>query len=174
MPVIATTLVLSDGNGRVRAMTDARRRRKAKQARRYARRTKAHPSQTPAEGAPLVDEIRQALASGHPMDLLGLVSMLVLATSPAPMAGFTSEPREPLSLDELVTAFIGVEIPETTALLAALGELSVDDDVLRARCRDEVDTRSDVLPEWLAGLAQARARRAVRMTHVLGDGDDVF
>ena len=77
-------------------------------------------------------------------------------------------------LDELVTAFIGVQVPETTALLTVLGELIVDDDVLRARCRHEVDVRKDGLPRWLVGLAQTTVHRGVRMSHVLGDGDELL
>ena len=39
---------------------------------------------------------------------------------------------------------------------------------------DEVHARKDSLPRWLAGLAQATVHRVVRMTHVLGDGDELL
>ena len=106
------------------------------------------------------------------MDLLDLVSLLMLATS-AQQPVLRPQPDGP-GLDELVTAFIGVQVPETTALLTVLGELIIDDDVLRARCRHEVDARKDSLPRWLVGLAQTTVHRVVRMSHVLGDGDELL
>ena len=162
--------------GYVPAMADGRRRSTAKQARRDARRRKARrrepdETETPEE-TPLIDEVRQALDGGRPMDLLDLVSLLILATS-AQQPVLRPQPDGP-GLDDLVTAFIGVQVPETTALLIVLGELTVDDDVLRARCRHEVDARKDSLPRWLAGLAQATVHRVVRMSHVLGDGDELL
>jgi hypothetical protein len=67
-----------------------------------------------------------------------------------------------------------VQAPETTALLAVLGEMVVDDDVLRVRCRRAVETRDDTLPRWLADLTRTTIVRAVRMTHILGDGDELL
>jgi hypothetical protein len=157
---------------KVRAMNDGRRRRRAKQARRDARRTKTH-DQEPPEEAPLVDGLRQALASGHPLDLLGLASLLIQATKPDPIAQLRSRERTPLRLEDLVAGFIGTRIPETTALLAVLAELLVDDDDLRVRCRREVAARNDS-PGWIADLPNIEVYRAVRMTHVLGDGDELL
>ncbi len=154
-------------------MSDARRRRRAKQARRDARRSRQDLTQSP-EDASLVDEVRQALASGHPLDLLGLVGMLIEATSPNPIAFLGPEQPDATRLDELVDSFISVRMPETTVLLAVLAELLVDADDLRDRCRIAVSARSDRLPEWLSGLAQVDVYRAVRMTHVLGDGDEIL
>jgi hypothetical protein len=159
-------------------MADGRKRSAAKRARRDARRSKARRAsaaerETPDE-TPLIDEVREALDGGQPMDLLGLVSMLILATSPHPVMLRQPDAEDPPSLDELVAAFIDVQVPETTALLAALSELVVDDDVLRARCRHEVDARNDSLPHWLAALAQTSVRQVVRMAHVLGDGDELL
>ncbi len=154
-------------------MTDARKRRKAKQARRDARRD-ARRGEAAAE-ADLVAEMREALDSGEPMELLGLAGMVIEATAwRNPLRRGHSDDEETLSLDELVDSFIEVPIRETTALLAALGELLVGDDVLRDQCRRAVGERDDVLPPWLTGLAQARVERAVRMTHVLGDGDELL
>jgi hypothetical protein len=157
-------------------MADGRRRSTAKQARRDARRRKAGrrepvETETPEE-TPLIDEVRQALDGGRPMDLLDLVSLLMLATS-AQQPVLRPQPEGP-GLDELATAFIGVQVPETTALLTVLGELIIDDDVLRARCRHEVDVRKDSLPRWLVGLADTTVHRVVRMSHVLGDGDELL
>lgn len=158
-------------------MADGRKRSAAKQARRDARRRKARRDdvserETP-EDTPLIDEVREALDTGQPLDLLGLVSLLILATSLQP--GVLRPPDEdPPSLTELVAAFIDVQVPETTALLAVLGELVVGDDALRNQCRRAVASRHETLPGWLAALGQTSIHRVVRMTHVLGDGDEVL
>jgi hypothetical protein len=163
-------------------MNDGRRRRQAKQARRDARRTRARAEEAPAETAAetpeethLVEEVRQALATGHPLDLLGIVSLLIEATKPDPLAYLKSRESQPdpVSLDDLIAGFVGVQIPETTALLTVLAELLVDDD-LQLRCRQEVDARHDSLPTWLSDLSHVEVYRAMRMTHVLGDGDELL
>ncbi|MDT5176008.1 MAG: hypothetical protein QOJ95_206 [Mycobacterium sp.] len=162
----------------VRAMADGRKRSAAKQARRDARRRKAQRRETAEtearEEAPLIDEVREALDGGQPLDLLGLVSMVIEATAPQAVLFQRPEDEEALSLGDLVAAFIDVRLPETTALLAVLGELVVGDDVLRDRCRREVESRGDDLPAWLASLADTTVTRTVRMTHVLGDGDELL
>jgi hypothetical protein len=159
-------------------MNDGRRRRLAKQARRDAQRTKARDDAAPAdtpEDTPLIEEVRQALATGHPLDLLGMVSMLIEATKPDPLAYLKSgEQPERVSLDDLVTGFVGVPGPETTALLAVLAELPIDDQDLQLRCRREVAARPDAPPQWISDLPRVDVSRVVRMTHVLGDGDELL
>jgi hypothetical protein len=162
----------------VRAMADGRKRSAAKQARRDARRRKARREevvapQTP-EDVPLIDEVRQALDGGQPLDLLGLVSMVVVATTAKPVALQGPGDEDVVSLTELVPAFIDLRVPETTALLAALGQLVVDDDALRDECRRAVAARDDILPEWLVGLGHTSVHRAVRMTEVFGDGEELL
>ena len=49
-----------------------------------------------------------------------------------------------------------------------------DDDVLRARIRRELAARPKVEPAWLAQLSETSTYRAVRMSHVLGDGDNIM
>lgn len=167
--------------GSVRSMNDGRRRRKAKQTRRDARRSKTGgaqtraqtPGQTPEE-APLLDGVRQALSTGHPLDLLCMASLLIEATKPDPLAFVKSgEQREQVDRDRLVESFIGVQVRETTALLTVFAEL-LDDEDLRLRCRREAAARLDDLPGWLTDLPRVEAYRAVRMTHVLGGGDEVL
>ena len=130
-------------------MNEARKRRKAKQARRDAqRRTRARQPQdnpqterplagvpiseeapsdeTPSDETPLLDEVRRALHS-HPLELLGIVSMLIEATKPDPFAYLPGRPqRETVDLSRLVDSFVDVHTDETTALLAVLGELLDD------------------------------------------------
>jgi hypothetical protein len=158
----------------VGAMNDGRRRRKAKQARRDARRMKTRDEETPEE-MPLIEEVRKALATGHPLDLLGMASVVIEATKPDPLAFLSSrQKRETVHLDHLVTGFVGVPIPETTALLAVFAELLVDDEDLRLSCREVVAERHDSLPPWISDLPHIDVYRAVRMTHVLGEGDELL
>jgi hypothetical protein len=159
-------------------MTDAHKRSSAKQARRDARRRKARRRDSAAretpEEVPLLHEVRQALEDGHPLDLLGLVSMMIMASAPKVSALLRKSDEDPPSLSGLVGAFSDLRTPETTALLAVLGEMLTDDEVLRARCRSAVETRDDSLPRWLVELARTTVVRAVRMTHILGDGDELL
>lgn len=151
-------------------MSESRRRSAAKQARRDARRRKSDRRQEAPEEASLIDEVRAALAA--PVDLLGLVSTLIAAADP--LAAFRPSAEKPLNLGEIVTAFIGSPTLETTALLAALGEMLSDEDPLREQCRDAVGARRQELPPWLADLRETTVHRAARMTHVLGDGEDIL
>jgi hypothetical protein len=166
-------------------MNDGRKRRIAKQARRDARRTKTRetPEETPPEtpeetpeGTLLVEEVRRALDTGHPLDLLGMASLMVEATKPNPLAAFVKsrEQRATVRLDDLIAGFIDMQIPETTALLAVLAELLVDDEDLRLQCATEIAARHDSLPQWISRLPRTDVYRAVRMTHVLGDGDELL
>ncbi|MDG4663718.1 hypothetical protein [Mycobacterium sp. 236(2023)] len=147
-------------------MSDGRRRRKAKQERRDARRSRPRE----AEEAPLVDEVRAALATGQPIDLLGLVSTLIEATKPAPLT-FVADgsERESVDLGTMIGSFAGHPIPETTALLAVLAEF-LDDE----RCRREVAARRDALPQWIEELGSVDVYRAVRMTDGDGEGDEII
>jgi hypothetical protein len=161
-------------------MTAGRKRRKAKQVRRDARRDKARRHEQAAaepQDVPLVDEVQWALGE-HPVELLDMVSTVVLATSPRPFA-FEDEPvdddeNRPTELPDLVDAMIEVRCRETTALLAVLAEMLVDDEGLAAKCREELRTRDDDLPQWLSDLSQTTVRRAVRMSEAMGDGDEVI
>jgi hypothetical protein len=73
----------------------------------------------------------------------------------------------------VLESFTGIVLPETTALLAALAELSPDE-LTRVRARRARLTRLHPLPDWLARLGDASVYRAVETTHVLGDGDNVL
>jgi hypothetical protein len=74
----------------------------------------------------------------------------------------------------MVDSLLAVRLPETSALLAAVAALS-GDEVLRRRVHREITDRADALPRWLADLHRATALpRAVEVTHVLGDGDNVL
>ncbi|MGV9798764.1 hypothetical protein ACWDTP_11980 [Mycobacterium sp. NPDC003449] len=73
----------------------------------------------------------------------------------------------------VVDGMIGEPNRETTALLAVLAELLVDDAEVRQRCRDAVAERNDPLPQWITGLSQVEVYRTVRIADVLGDADEL-
>lgn len=124
------------------------------------------------------------VATGHPLELLYSASQLVeiCTERPAdrfaelvagPSAGGPHSPRPGPSLAELVGSFLQAVVPETTALLAALGAV-LPDEVLAARCRREVARRDHPLPDWLARFGDVRVVGVVEMVHVLGDGDNLL
>jgi hypothetical protein len=76
-------------------------------------------------------------------------------------------------LHNILTGLIGVRSRETTALLAVLAELLVDDPSAQLRCRQELAERDDHLPRWITALPSGEIYRAVRRTNVFGDVDEV-
>jgi hypothetical protein len=55
-----------------------------------------------------------------------------------------------------------------------IAEMAGDDDVLRARIRRELAARPKPELAWLAQLSETSTYRAVRMSHVLSDGDNIM
>ena len=113
----------------------------------------------------------------HPLSLLTYVSTLLCVTDTRrnhPFARPDTPDLAALTREELVGTFLDVPAPETSALLAVIAEMAGDDDVLRARIRRELAARPKVEPAWLAQLSETSTYRAVRMSHVLGDGDNIM
>jgi hypothetical protein len=125
----------------------------------------------------LIREVAAALDDGEPMSLLVMVSSLLAALDVRrnPFGPSAQEPQPELpSKDELLTTFFDVDMVETSALLAAIAALS-GDEALRDRASEEIAARGHELPRWLAGLSTTRPLdRAVEVSHVLGDGDNVM
>nr|WP_313777627.1 DUF6398 domain-containing protein [Mycobacterium sp.] len=148
-------------------MSKSNRQRRAAKRRLLPRRESREPD--------LFDEVREALADPDPLHLLTFVSTLLAALDPregspfAPPETTTDRP----SVEELAAMFIDVATPETTALLCVISALTADD-LLGARIRRELAMRPAVEQDWLAHLADTEVYRAVRIGHVLGDGDNVM
>jgi hypothetical protein len=68
---------------------------------------------------------------------------------------------------------IGTPSRETTAVLAVIAELLVDDPEPQLRCRREVAERGEHLPRWIEALSRVEVDRAVRRAHVFGDVDEL-
>jgi hypothetical protein len=121
----------------------------------------------------LVRRIASALDDDDPLTLLGLASTLLAALDPRSRHPF-ERPADGPSRDDVVDSLLAVPLPETSALLAAVAALS-GDEVLRRRVQQEITDRAHALPRWLADVrGTAALPRAVEVTHVLGDGDNVL
>ncbi len=118
--------------------------------------------------------MRRAMSCGHPLGLLRLASDLIHLSKPDELAFLKSVRRDPLPLDRTLNALIGVRNRETTAVLAVIAELLVDEPELQLRCREELSERREHLPRWIAELPRIDVYRAVRRTDVFGDADELF
>jgi hypothetical protein len=153
---------------------DKLKRTSAKRARRDTRRRKAQrrrPAGHESREMSPAERVRRAFGNGEPAEVLSLVSVMVEASSPQSFLPRRRGANITHSLDDFVAGFIGLKTPETTALLAVLGELSTNDDALQARCRSELAKRDDALPAWLDELAKTAVYQVMRRADVLGDGD---
>jgi hypothetical protein len=91
-----------------------------------------------------------------------------------PFPKWGSQKREPIDMDHLIGSLTREPSRETAALLAVLTELMVGEKDRQDRCRREVAAQNYALPESISRLAEIRAYRAVRATHVLGDEDELL
>jgi hypothetical protein len=121
----------------------------------------------------LRDAIRRALAGGHPLSLLSLASFMIHVAKPEPLISLKSGRCDTNHLDRILTSLIGVRNRETTALLAVIAELLVDDPAPQLRCRRELAERDEHLPQWITALPRVEVYRAVRRTNVFGDVDEL-
>ncbi len=111
--------------------------------------------------------------SGEPLALWTLASTVLGAVDPRVISPFRGTDAEAVDRTTLMESLLGTELPETSALLAAIGRI-VDDDLLRARIQRELGRRGAALPEFLRAKAGFGARRAMCMMDVLGDGQNVL
>jgi hypothetical protein len=156
----------------VRDMSNERRARRAKQVRLDERRAKTRNVKGSADTT-LRDAIRSALAGGHPLSLLSLASMVIHVAKPESLISLKSGQCDTSHLDGVLTGLIGVQNRETTAFLAVIAELLVDDPAPQLRCRHELAERGEHLPRWITALPRVDVYRAVRRTNVFGDVDEL-
>jgi energy-converting hydrogenase Eha subunit E len=133
------------------------------------------PAGAPLDEPDLLVDVRRMLEHSHPGELLFFVSTLLAALEPARVGPFVRPADDEVpavSLPDLVATFEDVDLAETTALLTVIAEM-ISDDVLRARIRREVAARRHRLPQWLTQLAPIAVDRAVEISHVLADGDNL-
>ncbi|MCV7240409.1 hypothetical protein H7J70_20160 [Mycolicibacterium celeriflavum] len=152
-------------------MSNGRRARSAKQARRDERRAKKRNDKGSADWT-LRDAIRRSLA-GHPLGLLSMASVVIHAAKPEPLLSLRPGRCDTNYVDRVLDGLIGVRNREITALLAVVAELLVDDPAPRLRCEQELAERGEHLPQWITALSQAKIYRAVRRINVFGDVDEL-
>jgi hypothetical protein len=156
----------------VRGMSNERRARRAKQVRRDERRARKRNVKGSAD-AELRDAIRSALKGGHPLSLLTVASIAINVAKREPPTSLKSDRCDPSRLDRILTGLIDVRDRATTALVAVIAELLVDDPAPQLRCRHELAERGEHLPQWITALPQVEVYRAVRRTYVFGDVDEL-
>jgi len=119
-------------------------------------------------------EVRRRLREDHPFAMLAEASSLYSALDPRNRSPFEQESPPQLTREKLIHSFLDVDLPETSALLYVIAELT-DDELVSARIHRELAQRSHALPGWIKNLTTiAPPYCAVEMVHVLGDGDNVI
>ena len=148
------------------------RRKKPDSMRRRRTGRPSAPRPATQEEPDLLRQVAEAMSEDHPLGLLMFASSLLASLDPPPRSPFDPEPAPGApTREELVTTFLDVDRPETTALCAVVAEL-VDDEMLERRIRRELAQRPHALPRWLSELSGAAAAEpVVEMVHALGDGD---
>lgn len=158
-------------------MTDKRRLRSLKQARRDVRRAKKRKAGNALDGplkglsGELTDVLRPAM-NRHPGYLLSMASCAINVGKRKPAQLDAGTPDDG-KLHRMLTNLMAVRDRQVTALLAVIAELLVDDPVLQFECRAELAQRHEHLPRWIASLAQVDVHRAVRRSDVFGDVDEI-
>lgn len=134
----------------------------------------ADPGGWPGREPDLMLQVRRALRADHPLGLLELASSLLAVVDPRTGNPFDrGRLRSGPSREELLRTFLEIDRVETSALLAAVVGLGVDE-VEQRRIGRVLDGRGDALPPWLLEMSEAKAYRTVEMSHILGDGDNVM
>ncbi len=120
----------------------------------------------------MVEFVRGALGAGHPLEMLGLVGLMVETLLPHEFSYPTD--REHIDPNPGIDAIASLPFPEYTAALAVFAEIAVGDADLQDRCRKALGLRADTPPQWIVDLPRLEIYRAVRVTEVLGDRDQVM
>lgn len=126
--------------------------------------------------ADVLARVGDAVASGHPAELLVLASTFAEAIDdagrPEPLIPGAAD-DETLTWSSVVDEFVASVRPETTALLHALAALAPEQ--WRERIEAELSRRhTPSLPKWIASIGDVEVTGAWVARQVLGDEDDVF
>lgn len=110
--------------------------------------------------------------------LLEHASMLAQVTAPDVHADIRAQlsgtpARAKIDRQELIESFLDAGLRETDALLMVWGEM-LGDEGLHERVRRDVRARRHPLPRWLLHLDEVRPTRIIELSHILGDGENVF
>lgn len=154
------------------------RKRADKHPRRKARKRRTESAQSGVPGVQpdemdLMVDIDRALAEPSPLGLLALTSTLLAVADPRRRSPFDPNDEPGVSMETLVGSFLDVDLAQTTAVLHVIATLT-GDQLMAARIRRQLASRRHALPAWLVGLPRAQISRVEQMTHVLGDGDNIY
>ncbi|WP_234935447.1 hypothetical protein [Mycolicibacterium austroafricanum] len=152
-------------------MTDRHRRRKAKQARRDAQRARKRRADTGSEPPP-GDPQQDPISALSPWSFLVFASKQVEAAKPDPLANFRSHQEDPIDIDYLIKSLVDDPDPGSASVVALFAELL--DGELQLRCREALNAYNGPLVPWVTALRDVDVYRAVRLTHVLGDFDQIL
>ena len=114
-------------------------------------------------------EIRRALESDQPIDLLALMSALLVVFDPDAAPGRTSVD----GLDAFLESLMAVDTRETTAVLHVLAAFLTDEMSVR-RLRRRLSARRQPMPGWIASLAQVRITQTSTITDPFGDVEQLW
>ncbi|WP_460358970.1 hypothetical protein [Mycobacterium sp. ZZG] len=99
-------------------------------------------------------------------------SKQVEAAKPDPLANFRSHQEDLLDFDYFIKSLVDDPTPESASAVALFAELL--DGEQQLRFREALDAYSGPLVPWVAALRDVDVYRAVRLTHVLGDFDQIL
>ncbi len=117
---------------------------------------------------PLIDK---ALATGRPLDLLGLASAtLAIVVHPQREQTVDDELRRETVIQEMVQRYTAIGSSGALAFAMALAAL-VPDETLRRRLRSPLDGAEDEVPRWVAELDTASLERTTIVRDLYDDDE---
>lgn len=99
-------------------------------------------------------------------------SKQVEAAKPDPLANFLSCQEDSIDIDCLIKSLVDDPDPGSASVVALFAELL--DGELQLRCREALNAYNGPLVPWVAALRDVDVYRAVRLSHVLGDFDQIL
>ncbi len=99
-------------------------------------------------------------------------SKQVEAAKPDPLANFRSHQEDPIDIDYLIKSLVDDPDPGSASVVALFAELL--DGELQLRCREALNAYNGPLVPWVTALRDVDVYRAVRLSHVLGDFDQIL
>ncbi|ORA03019.1 hypothetical protein BST17_20740 [Mycolicibacterium bacteremicum] len=122
-----------------------------------------------------IGHVRNSPSTEHPLNMLLVVGKLIELLLPHEFsyrARNTSNER--IDPTQLIDEAAVVRAPHYAEVVALLGEMAVGDECFQQWCRDEVAARSVVVPRWITNLPDLMVGRAMRLTDVFGDLDEIL
>lgn len=172
-------------------MTDKRRLRSLKQARRDVRRAKKRKAGNALDrrlknvtgqlkdvigqlndATGQLTEIVRPRVDQHPLYLVSMASRAINVGN-LNLTSLDASGPDGEKLYRLLTGLMSTRNRPVTALLAVIAELLVDDPALQFECRAELAQRHEHLPGWIHSLSQVNVHRAVRRSDAFGDVDEI-